>query len=399
MGVNESQLKKVDPSFSHANTYANIPLNVRGRGRGNRFPRNSATNRTEYRREAILPQPELLKMSFAATWSIQFPESLAPTPREGHFSTYSEELQKLYIGYGTDSVGTIMNDVWELDLAQQKWRRIILHDPLFPRTNCSASISGDLIYVFGGETNECEYVSQLHSINIKTGEISIADDSLPDYPEPRISPIIQAYNQKIFIWGGSNGSNLSDLSILDLSENHWRTIKIDFQGRSSVPWCLIDHKVYSYGGSKNSSLIIIDLEEESVVQEQCIGSPPPPESSSAGMVRVENSILYFGGKTQTNWSLLYALDLSRSWWYVFHVLPDNETVTVRDGRVNEYGQFMLPRTHHFSIGYSPKDKKVVATLGAPFNEPPTLFVLSIGEALGVLHMRDDMLDELARAHT
>ena len=77
-----------------------------------------------------------------------------------------------------------------------------------------------------------------------------------------------------------------------------------------------------------------------------------------------------------------------------HVEPDYETVSLADGMVSEFGLFMVPRIHRFAVGYSKEKRAVVATLGYPMREPPPLFMLSMGGALGVIHLRDDMLAAL-----
>lgn len=346
----------------------------------------------------FLPQPTLFKMSFSGIWSIIYPQSLAPSPRIGSFSVCNEVTEKIYIGYGTDPNGVMMNDIWKFDLRSKKWKMIVIEKQLLPRTNCSATIDQEtsMIYVFGGEINGCEYVGQLHSINPNNGKVRIYDyDSDKDAPSNRFSPIIQFYKKKIFLWGGSDGDkNLSNLYIFDLLELKWRVKTIDVQGRVDSPWCLYENKVYSYGGSKNTNLLIFDLDEEKVEQESCIGNQPPADETGGCMLRVNNFIMYFGGKSQTNWSLLYALDLKRHWWYVFYILPDGVTTTINNGRINEFGLFMLPHSYHLAAGYSNTERTLFITLGSSFKNPPSIHAFSIGEALSIINLRDDILESL-----
>jgi hypothetical protein len=91
---------------------------------------------------------------------------------------------------------------------------------------------------------------------------------------------------------------------------------------------------------------------------------------------------------------MYACDVTRMWWFVFHIMPDGETVSLADGSVSQLGLFMLPRIHSCAICYAEEKRQIVAFLGYPEKDPPPLFVVSCGEALGVINLRDDMLSAL-----
>lgn len=107
--------------------------------------------------------------------------------------------------------------------------------------------------------------------------------------------------------------------------------------------------------------------------------------------RVGRHLFFVGGrvKTEPDWTLLYCLDLERMWWFVFFVTPDGDSVTMADGLVRN-GCFLLPRIHSFGLAYSHEKRAIVAFLGCPYTDPPTLFLVSIGEAMGVINLRDDL---------
>jgi hypothetical protein len=79
------------------------------------------------------------------------------------------------------------------------------------------------------------------------------------------------------------------------------------------------------------------------------------------------------------------------WWFVFHVVPDEMTVTYADGKVDSVGLFMLPRMHSFCMVYVKERREIVSFMGAPLRDPPLLCVVGIGKALSAIHMREDML--------
>jgi hypothetical protein len=47
--------------------------------------------------------------------------------------------------------------------------------------------------------------------------------------------------------------------------------------------------------------------------------------------------------------------------------------------------------------YEHESRTVVGFLGHPEKEPPPLFAVACGEALGIIHLRDDMLASLREA--
>ena len=82
------------------------------------------------------------------------------------------------------------------------------------------------------------------------------------------------------------------------------------------------------------------------------------------------------------------------WWFVFPITPDNDTTTTQDGFIDEIGLFEIPRISSAACAYNEHEREIVVTLGSQFYNPPPVYVLDIGHALGVLHLRDDMLSML-----
>lgn len=335
-------------------------------------------------------QRRLPKPGFECVWSLRYPESLSPTSRIAHFSSFSEDYQKLFIGYGEDFTGTLLSDIWEFDLNTGCWTRLEIEGgELEPRRGCSGYVFGNHLLVFGGET-AAGYVSDLHVIDLNTLSLVVLDADGPA-PPPMIGAVIALVENRIFVWGGFNGAPQDSLYILDTLRMEWRRVNTSIPGRYSIPWCVIGDKIYAYGGSKEATLVVIDMTLESVTEVTCTGAPPPADAHGAGMCRFDNNLVYFGGQARSKWSLVYCLDIRRRWWFVLHVAPDGETVGISDGNVSEYGLFMVPRTHQFAVGYSRDARTIVATLGFPMREPPPLFLLDMRDAISVIHMRDDML--------
>jgi hypothetical protein len=198
----------------------------------------------------------------------------------------------------------------------------------------------------------------------------------------------------LYVWGGFNGEWPSELSVLDFSDMTWRQYPQVVAGRTGVPWVIRDNFLYSYSGSKSGGLLVMDLENFRISVKETIGAEPQSAVMGAGMVGIGKYLIFYGGRANNDWTLMYACDVTTLWWFVFHVVPDGETVSLADGSVSESGLFMLPRLHSFGFCYEPQARQVIAFLGHPEKDPPPLFIVSCGEAMSVINLRDDMIAAL-----
>ena len=331
----------------------------------------------------------VLKTAFCGIWSLETSHSNSPSPRTGHFTYHDEQNHTCYIGYGLDKKNKTLCDVWALDTETNWWSQIHLKgDVMLPRTGARCSKYGDYLIIFGGFDNP-KYLSDLHAINVHTGEVKKIETT-GDEPSQRAFPIVEVYKDKLFVWGGYNGEYPSELNVLDLKTMKWRAIPQEIIGRTGVPYAVIGNKLYSYGGSKTSGMVVIDLENETVDVKQVKGATPPSNILSAGMVAFDHYLLFFGGRAQAKNTIIYACDVNQMWWFVFYVKPDDQTVSLADGCLSETGIFMIPRIHSFSLIYVKDERKVCGFLGRQIRDSSYFFNISVGESLSVLHLREDM---------
>jgi hypothetical protein len=256
---------------------------------------------------------------------------------------------------------------------------------------------GNQLVLFGG-FSEPAYFGDLHTIDVDTGEVVLLDTS-GESPAPRSTPVVIAYSNKLYIWGGFNGELPTELNVLDFPSKVWRRYDHNVSGRTALSYVLHEHTIYSYGSSKNGGMLMIDLEANEITTRQTTGAEPPSAVMASGMVQIGKYAFFFGGRANTHWTLMYACDLSKLWWFVFHVKADGESVSVTDGCVSESGLFMLPRIHSFSMCYVAKTRKIIAFLGNPETDPPPLFIVAVGDAMAVIHLRDDLLSALKNDFT
>ncbi|OHT06998.1 Kelch motif family protein [Tritrichomonas foetus] len=340
---------------------------------------------------------KLFNPPFFGVWSIVTPNMIGPHARSGHFTVVDDDEQVAYIGYGTSSCGEQLVDLWCLNLNNFCWREIkLIGNDATPRNGARAVLVHSPIkrlFVFCGYINR-SYTNSFQAIDIDTGIVTDIQ-TYGNIPDRRSTPVMQCNNNKIYMWGGYNGSWPNELHVLDLDTFEWSTFPCNEKGRTSIPSILYKNHILSYGGSHSEGILTIDTLIPAVKILPTTGFPPPCEIMSSGMVRSDNLLFYFGGKSKdSNWTVLYAYDIEKRWWFIFHVRPDGETVTLSDGNVSENGIFMLPRVHSFGVAYSRNRRTIVAFLGLPFTDPPNLFMINIGEALGFINLRSDMGEAL-----
>lgn len=337
----------------------------------------------------------VLKTAFTGIWSVLTASTMGPCPRTGHFYYYDAASHTAYVGYGLAPNATPLFDLWALDTITRRWREIPLHgavSSLCGRSGTRASLVGTHLVLFGGYCDPM-YFADLHTIDVVTGEVALVATSGVS-PSPRTTPIVAIYNQKFFVWGGYNGDCPNELNVLDFSNMTWSQYPQDITGRTGVSSAIIGNTLYCYGGSKSGGMMTLNMDTFEMSVHQTIGAEPPSAVMGSGMVAVDKYVFFFGGKANSNWTLMYACDVEKMWWFVFHVMPDGESVSIADGTVTDLGLFMLPRVHSFGVCYTRETREITAFLGHPEKDPPPLFIVSVGEALGVINLREDMVDAL-----
>ena len=348
--------------------------------------------------ESVIRTHGILKTGFHGIWTLESPNGVSPAPRTGQFCVLSESENKIFVGYGVSSAGEMLNDLWAFSLDERLWRRIETNgDFISPRSGSTAAFleNKGLLVVFGG-FSDGNFFSDLHVINVKTGQTNIIQPQSECAPIPRANAYFAAYHDKLYLFGGTNESLLSDFFCFDTQTMTWREIPASMNWVTNVPFAVHENFIYSYGGSKGNSILVIDMEKEEINVNNCQGACPVCEPIKGGLVYAEGFLFCFGGKNKGEVTLIYAMDIRTYWWFVYYMLPDQETTTVIDGVVASSGIFLLPSPHSFSAIYDKNNKCITSFLGSPFVDPPPISLLFIGDSLPIVNLRDDML-EMIRA--
>jgi hypothetical protein len=351
--------------------------------------RNEATYAFSYRpTHAHRKDVALLRVAYHGIWSMVFPKTIAPVSRLGQCHVYDPPTNCVFIAYGVDAGGRPMNDFWCLNIHTRTWR-MISRALLPPRAYASAClIDGRRMFVFGGASGS-DYRGDPHAIDLDSGSVTRIGVQ-GDGPPGCTSPMLVPSGGFIYVWGGFNGTAQSTLFRIPVGGGVWERIGDPRAAAAPVP-CLHGSLWYVYEGG----LSLFEPDSGHIHSVPCIGTEPASDLSRPALVSADEYLFLVGGEASSQFMHLFALDVRRYWSYAFHVRPDNDTLSTDDGSVSAIGLFMMPREHAAAVVYSQKTRELISIMGSRMHEPPPIFRIAIGEALGVIHLRSDMLEAYA----
>ncbi|KAK8846040.1 hypothetical protein M9Y10_020041 [Tritrichomonas musculus] len=361
---------------------------------------HSGNDHSNYSSQNTLPsQPrQILETSFITSFSVSYSESIPPKSRSSHFTVYFPDHDVAVIGYGISDNNEVFNDIWSINFQTKSWAQFPIDtSSVSPRSGSTAVAVGNKIYVFGGLYNS-QYFSDLHIIDLQSKTITHPTLSNPNSQPPgRIGHVMGYADGKIAIWGGFNGSFLKDLWIYEINTSKWVKMPCDAQGRADAAFATCNDNLYIIGASNSDAIFKYNIPNPRNMEVITpTGNPPPYDLKGAMMVAVDRYLVFIGGKLENKrYALIRAFDTVKCWWFVLYVAPDGKTTTMYDGKIDQNGMFMVPRIYNGSIVYRQKKREVVVFLGKPQIDPPSLNVISIGDALSYLSMRSDMLTMLS----
>jgi ethanolamine utilization protein EutQ (cupin superfamily) len=336
-------------------------------------------------------QRKIANHGIAGIWSMfVLKDSLIPTCRTNFFYVTDEATSRMIIGFGTLNDGSLTNELYVFDMDAFEWQRHeITGDNITPRAGSKAVIIGNRIVVFGGK-DELKFLNELISIDMDTF-VATRIKTTGDEPTPRVNCVIGAYNNKLAVWGGYDGALPNDLYILDLQTFVWHKKEFEITGRDAASFVQEGKYIYVCGASKATGLVIIDIEKERITHHETVGAEPLSTMTNAGLVKACEYLIFIGGKSLSHWSTVNALDIVNKTWFLVHVRPDGKTVSEADGNITETGVFMIPRTHSMAISFDSEKRVIYTCLGSPMFDPAPIYSLELGEAISVIHLRDDLL--------
>lgn len=328
---------------------------------------------------------------YYGVWSIAYPECICPASRHSQASCYDPNTNTLFIAYGTNKNNDPLNDCWALSIDTMTWTRI-QSELLSPRFGCSSIFVDGLIYVIGGE-HDGQFFRDLHTINPTNGEVTVLETS-GNAPAPRRNPVMGAWDNKLYVWGGANDHHPTELYILDMETMTWRIrTETNVIGRSAAAFVQDGQYVWVFGSTRSQGLIRLNMETEQFEALETFGTAAPITATEAVLLKIGDLLVTFGGST-AGFSRVHAYDPDRNWWSVLDIRPDGDTLTADDGATDTDGMFALPDGFGYAAAFDPSSRRIICTMGSNAHEPPPVSVIDLGDAIGSLNMQKDMLEAM-----
>ena len=329
----------------------------------------------------------------AAIWSARsFKSDNIPNPRTGFFYVTDEISEIIYIGFGQLNDGSLTNEIWALNRKTLQWKQFdVQGDSVSPRSGSRAVLYNGNLLIFGGK-DEFNYFNELYSFNIATCQMKKLETK-GSLPSPRCGAIMGIYQQKVIVWSGYDGGSPNSLYILDLNKMEWRKKEQSISGRSAAAFVQDENFIYICGSSKSGGLVTIDMDKEKIAFTETEGSEPIGTVTNAGLTKINDYLIFSGGQSSSDWSLVYALDISNKTWFIVHIVPDRKTVFENDGNITETGIFMIPRTYSMAVSFDKNTRILYSFMGSPMKDSSKVYTLDLGNAIAVMHLRDDLLTE------
>ncbi|KAF2969005.1 hypothetical protein GQX73_g4572 [Xylaria multiplex] len=262
----------------------------------------------------------------------------APGPRVGHSSLL---VGNAFIVYGGDTkideTDVLDETLYLLNTSTRQWSRA-LPAGIRPsgRYGHSLNIVGSKIYIFGGQVegyfmndlsafdlNQLQMPNNQWEILIKNSENGVT--STGKVPPARTNHSMITYNDKMYLFGGTNGFQwFNDVWCYDPPTNKWT--QLDCIGyipspREGHSAALIDDVMYIFGGRTEEGADLGDLAAFRISSRrwytfQNMGPTPSPRSGHS-MTAVGKSIVVVGGEPSSatnqvnDLSLVYVLDTTK----------------------------------------------------------------------------------------
>ncbi|KAH8126759.1 hypothetical protein FP744_10007292 [Trichoderma asperellum] len=256
-----------------------------------------------------------------------------PGPRVGHASLL---VGNAFIVYGGDTKiddNDILDEtLYLLNTSTRHWSRALpAGSRPSGRYGHSLNILGSKIYIFGGQV-EGFFMNDLSAFDLNQlqsptnrWEILIKAEANPKVPAARTNHSIVTFNDKMYLFGGTNGFQwFNDVWCYDPAVNKWT--QLDCIGYIPAPReghaaAIVDDVMYIFGGRTEEGTDLGDLAAFRITQRrwytfQNMGPSPSPRSGHS-MTTVGKSIVVLGGEPSTaspstnDLGILYVLDTTK----------------------------------------------------------------------------------------
>lgn len=330
----------------------------------------------------------IIKTPFHANWHMHEGAFYPPSPRMGTAFVYNPNNHRIYYAFGEKANNEYSTELVCYDIGANTWSTVI-QDLGIGRSHATATLIGNDLYIFGGNNNET-YYNQLIKVNLNTNEFSQLQGH-GEVPSPRNNAVIGNFNGKIYIWGGFSKVNVdSNIYVYDLKSNTWSIVDCDFTPRPTAGFTQIYDKIYIYGSHNTDGMLILDLQKCAFELIPKKGSYPQITLNYPSVVACgSNYILCFGGTSDFVFSHLFAYDVLRRWWFLFHIKPVMNDQ--HKGEISDIGLFKVPRNHSAAAVYDTKNRQIIYTFGSKLDQDSPLGIFEMAKGIAQCNQREDMV--------
>jgi len=214
-------------------------------------------------------------------WTLIEPRGTPPAPRKSSAIAFLNGC--IYV-FGGNTKRGLSNDIFRFDCSTQQWSQVlnVSGSPPSPRDrHTMVSVSGKL-WVFGGHTDETEFMNDLFSYDPKRKRWTKHYSKTP--PQPRYEHCATALGARMVIAGGKcRKGGLIDINIFDPELNRWSKPQIRGTasqcrwGASCVAW---QQRLIFFGGWNGrdcfNDIHLIDTRSWEYIPLQVSGNPEIP---------------------------------------------------------------------------------------------------------------------------
>ncbi|RIA92193.1 hypothetical protein C1645_820989 [Glomus cerebriforme] len=230
-----------------------------------------------------------------------------PPPRSFHTQVNIENKMIVFGGLPLNPIEKPDNNIYVLNTDTKQWYKPpIQGNPDVGRFGHSASVIGSKMYIFGGQSNGY-YLNDLVAFDLQSLNYGVAQwefiSPLNDPPTGRSGQTICAYNDKLYVFGGTDGEKYyNDTWYYDIQTNTWGELScIGYipSPRKNHGAAIIDDIIYIFGGKGQDGLEMGDLVAFRISNQRWymfsdMGIAPSPRQCLA-MTSSRDKALVFGG--------------------------------------------------------------------------------------------------------
>eukprot|EP00002_Diphylleia_rotans_P040670 TRINITY_DN9704_c0_g1_i4.p1 TRINITY_DN9704_c0_g1~~TRINITY_DN9704_c0_g1_i4.p1 ORF type:complete len:629 (-),score=92.08 TRINITY_DN9704_c0_g1_i4:240-2126(-) len=178
-------------------------------------------------------------------WISLHPIDVRPPPRHSHTAVVFQDSIYIYGGITTRSC--ILSDIYTYSIKRNQWIEKKANGEVpKPRWGHSAVVIGDRMYIFGGLSNNGEYLNDIFSYTFDTSTWNQVEVHQGQLPHPRHFHTCVAHGTCFYIFGGYGATGVSnDFWEFDVATSVWKMIP----STSNTPSHRRGHTAVKHGNS------------------------------------------------------------------------------------------------------------------------------------------------------